>query len=200
MKTQPQTIPKKKSRKKLFFSILLVSSLLLAGAGYTATRIMTGPAVGTIVQTMPMATRPERIELKQFDGTHISFALPVTYIEQTVRRQPNPSELESRTFVSSGMASKVLTIIVSKLPSGKLEDDASYLMRTQDKTKYLLQEIVVKNEKVSIFTNADTQQMQQTAFWVHQGKLLSFTLAGTAVDTEATKAEYRSMVETIGWR
>lgn len=192
--------PKKKSRKKLFFIILLITLVVLGGAGYGVTRIMTGPSVGTVVQTLPTITRPERVELKQFDGTHISFALPITYIEQSVRRQPSPSELEGRTFISSGMVSKVLTIVVSKLPSGRLEDDASYTMRMQDKAKYQLQEIVVKNEKVAIFTNTDTQQMQQTAFWAHKDKLLSFTLSGTATDVETTKAEYRSMVETLSWR
>lgn len=192
--------PKKRSRKKIFFIVLLVLLLLLAAAGYAVNRVLTGPAVGTVVQTLPTVIRQEQIELKQFDGTHFTFAHPITYVEQNVRRQPNATDLESRTFVSSGMVSKVLTIVVSKLPSGKLEDDPSYQMRMQDKTKYQLQEIVVKNEKVAVFTSSDTQQIQQAAFWAHKDKLLTFTLSGVATDLDATRTEYRAMVETLGWR
>lgn len=192
--------PKKKFRKKTFFVVLLVLLLVLAGSGYAVTRIMTGPSVGTVVQTLPTVIRQDQVELKQFDGTLFSFAHPITYIEQAVRRQPNAADLESHTFLSSGMVSKVLTTVVSKLPSGRVEDDPSYQVRVKDKTKYQLQEIVVKNEKVAIFTSVDSQQIQQAAFWAHKDKLLTFTLSGVATDLDTTRAEYRAMVETLAWR
>jgi sucrose-6-phosphate hydrolase SacC (GH32 family) len=199
-KQSPSAEPKKRSRNKVVFGVFAGLILLVGTAGYLVTKIITGPSVGTVVQTIPVNNREEQVELKQFDGTHFSFAHPITYIEQTVRRQPSPNELESHIFVSSGMVSRVLTTIVSKLPTGQVQDDPSYSMRLQDKAKYQLQEIIVKNEKVSIFTSNDTQQIQQTAFWPHKDKLLTFTMSGVATNVETAKAEYESMVTTLGWR
>ncbi|MDB5181776.1 MAG: hypothetical protein JWP13_539 [Candidatus Saccharibacteria bacterium] len=193
------TTPRKRSRKRKGL-IALVVVLLVLGAGiYGAQRFLTGPSVGTAVSSLPAASRTTPIELEQFDGTTFSFVHPMTYMKQATKPAPNSVNLESHTFVSSGMTSKVLTATVSKLPSTKLEDDPSYSMRAQNPDRYKIKSVVLKNEKVMIATNSDGQQFQQTAFWVHGDKLLTFTMTGTATNTQAMTAEYQDMIGTISW-
>jgi hypothetical protein len=124
----------------------------------------------------------------------------MTYIEQAAKPQPNPSQLESHSFISSGIVSKVLTVIITKLPSGKFDDDPSYYMRTQNSARYKMKAMVVKNETVVTFTDTSSEQYQQAAFWVHAGKLLTFTMTGVASDKPAMTAEFNDMVRSISWR
>jgi hypothetical protein len=198
MKTTDAKPKKRWSRRKtaLLVTVLVIGAL--AAAGYIAKRSLTGPAVGTIITTMPASTRQQQVELEQFDGTQISFVHPQTYIEQVSK--PVPGELEHHIFVSSGMVSKVLTVVVTPLPSGKLEDNASYYMRAQNSAKYHVKTTVVKNEKVVIFSSNDGQQFQQTGFWPHAGKLLTFTMSGVASDMPGMTAEYQDMMTSISWR
>jgi hypothetical protein len=199
--TTSPPVKKRKSHKKLIaLGIFLLIVGGLGGAAYAFRRTLASPSVGSVVSTLPASANQRKIELAQYDGTTFSFVHPMTYIEQTSKQPPIANELESHTFVSSGIISKLLTIIVSKLPSGKLEDDASYYMRTQNSAKYKMKTSVIKNEKVVIFTTSDTQQYQQTAFWAHGGKLLTFTMTGVASDVPAMTVEYNDMVNSITWR
>jgi hypothetical protein len=73
-------------------------------------------------------------------------------------------------------------------------------MRAQNPDKYKITSAVLKNEKVMIAANSDSQQYQQTAFWVHGGKLMTFTMTGVASNTTAMTAEFQDMIGTISWR
>lgn len=198
--SHPEPAPKRKKSRKKKFIVLFIVLGLIGGSGYMLSRTLTGPAVGTAVSSLPNTTRQQPIELEQFDGTTFSFVHPITYVEQNIKAQPNPNNLESRTFISTGMVSRVLTITVSKLPSNKLEDDASYTMRAQNPSKYQMRPAVLKNEKVVVATSSDGQQYQQVAFWAHEGKLMTFTMSGMATNTQAMTAEYNEMIGTISWR
>lgn len=200
VQTQPKK-PRRKLRKR--WVVLIVLFILLAaaaGGAYAARKTLTSPAVGNVVSTLPPVTRDSDVELQQYDGTAISFVEPMTYIEQAGKGQQLPNQIESHTFISSGVVSKVVTVTVSKLPSGRLEDDSSYYMRTQNPAKYKMKAIVVKNETVVIFRNTDTQQYQQTAFWAHAGKLLTFNMSGVANDIPGMTQEFNDMVNSVTWR
>lgn len=191
--------PKKRlSGRKKVLLVLVVFLALLGGSGYALSQTLTGPAIGTVVTNLPAVTKPTEVELEQFDGTLFSFVHPMSYIEQA--NKPNPNNLEARTFISSGMATRIVTIVVTKFQSGRLEDDPSYLMRSQETTKYKMRSLVIKNEKVVVFNSTDPQQYQQAAFWPHQGKLLTFTMTGVASDPEGMNKEYQYMLESISWR
>lgn len=187
-------------RLKKWMVILAVVLLLAGGGTYGARKFMSQPAVGTSISSLPSASRTTPVELEQFDGTLFSFVHPMSYIEQITKPTANTTSLESRTFISSSMVSKVLTITISKLPSGKLEDESSYVMRTQNPDKYKIRPTVLKNEKVLIATNNDGQQYQQTAFWPHGDRLMIFTMTGAAGNAQAMTAEYQAMIGTISWR
>lgn len=198
---KPVRIRKKWPRKRKVLVTLAVLAVLAGGGIYGANRTLTGPAVGTVVNTMPAVTRKPQVELKQFDGTNFSLAMPVTFTEQAVRPGTNSgtNNIETRTFMSNEMITQVLVTTVTKL-TGKLEEDPSYMLRTQDSSKYKMKSIVLKNEKVVIFTANDTQQMQQTAFWPHGGRLLTMTLSGVATDVQVTTAQFDDMLTSVNWR
>ncbi len=180
---------------------MLVMLLVIAGtvgAGYRAAQAMFEPAEGTVVTTIPLA-KPVAppIELEQFDGKHLSFARPVTYAAQSTRK-PESNSLESATFIASGMASKVLIMTVASLPSGRLEDEASYIMRTLHPDRYKITEVKAKGEKVMVAVNA--AENQTTAFWPHGNKLLMLTLTGISTDTPVVQEEYHKMLQSVSWR
>ncbi|HSH18334.1 MAG TPA: hypothetical protein VK978_03045 [Candidatus Saccharimonadales bacterium] len=184
-------------RRKKMFIFLAVLAAVFAGTGYAINKFMTGPATGTVITTLPAVAKPAEVELQQFDGKQFSFVHPVAYVEQAVK--PEPTAIELRSFVSSGMARKLANVTVKQLPSGSLEDDPSYLMRSQNPDTYRMQSIVVKNEKVVFFLDTAGQEFQQIAFWAHKDKLLTFVLTGAAIDPAAMAAEHEAMVKSISW-
>lgn len=199
----PETPPTKRKfhfrlRKKWIVLIIIVLILgALAGAGYMVARNLTGPAVGTIVQSVPDKGDQTKPELAQFDGKIFSFIHPLSYIEQPTKA--NPGDIEDHAFLSAAMTSQYLTIVIIPLPTGNLSDNPSYTMRAQNPDKYQRKLVTVGNDQITVFTANDGQQLQQTAFWPHQGKLLTMSLTGVATDVPTAQSEFLSMVESLTW-
>lgn len=191
---------KKRRFGKLFrrLTILLIVFGVLGAIGFLGYRMMSGPAVGTIATVMPeMQTQDvQEVELEQFDGKYISFAHPTTYMQRVVK-DPPPGSLENEQFVVSGMINKLLTIAVNNLPSGKLDDDASYHMRSIHPETYKITKLQVQGETVMLAVNAT--DYQQAAFWAHGGKLLTFAISSVSMDTSDTNNEYQQMLQSIKW-
>lgn len=199
----PATSGRKPGRRKKLVGWLVVLIVLagLAGIGYAILRMIAGPSEGTIVNSIPPPPKAATIQLEQFDGTNFSFAHPENY---TLRpdKQTDPNSLETETFIASGMISKLLTITVSRLPSGKLEDDASYYMRSIHPETYKLSTQTIQGEKVMVALNS--QDYQQAAFWVHKTaagtKMLTFAISSISIDSAVTGQEYQHMLESIRWK
>lgn len=196
--------PKKRKRSKKLVICLVVLLLIAAigGAGYAGLQMLTGPAEGTIMNALPPeAPKTPPVELEQYDGTYISFVHPNTYELQPPNKDDTNS-LETHTFIASGMMNKILTVTVTKLPSGKLEDDASYYMRSLHPETYQLKPQTLQGEKVVVALNQ--KDSQQSAFWVHKStggnKLLTFTLSSVSINSAATANEYQKMLESVRWR
>jgi hypothetical protein len=203
---QPIAKPKGRRRRKIviILSVLLVFAVILGGLGYAASQMLLGPSEGTIVNSDPYArTRAAApaVELEQFEGTYVTFAYPDSYTVQPPSKD-NANSLETHTFVASGMMSKILTITVTKLPSGKLEDDASYYMRSLHPETYSLKPQMIQGDKVVLAL--DAKNSQQAAFWAHNtkdgGKLLTFTISSVSINSAETAQEYQKMLESIRWR
>ncbi|HEX8226785.1 MAG TPA: hypothetical protein VF572_02860 [Candidatus Saccharimonadales bacterium] len=192
---------KRKGLRRLITALVVLG--ILGGLGYAAARMMMGPAEGIIVTPIPeqRISQAPQVEFEQFEGSHITFAYPDTYEIQPPNKD-NANSLESHTLIASGMMNKILTVVVTKLPSGKLEDDSSYYMRTLKPEIYQIKPLNVNGEKVMVALNA--KDNQQTAFWVHKSadgsKLLTFTMSTVSINSEATAREYQAMLESVRWR
>lgn len=185
------------TKKWVVFLAVLFVITALADCGFMVAHNLTGPAVGTIIKSVPTKGDQTKPALAQFDGKNFSFIHPLTYVEQTTKQ--NPGDIEDHAFLSTGMTSEYLTIVITPLPTGNLSDNSAYLMRTQSPDKYQRKLVTVGNEQVTIFTANDGQQLQQTAFWPHQGKLLTMALTGVATDVPTAQSEFLSMVESLTW-
>jgi hypothetical protein len=195
------TPKKRKSRKKLIvLAVFLIIILGLGGAVYAMRNTLTSPVKGKVVATLPANAKQSQVELAQFDGTNFSFVHPLPYIEQVTKGGPPAGEIEAHTFISSGMNTEVLTTVITSLPSGSLNDDSNYAMRAQNSAKYKMKTTVVKNEKVTTFSMTDNEQFQQTAFWPHNGKLLTLALTGGASNVPGMTSEFNDMVQSLSWR
>lgn len=200
-KVQKVRQPRNKwSRKRKILTTLVVTTLLVGGMYYYIHKTLTGPAMGTVITSVPTNARKSEVELEQFDGKLYSFVHPVMFGEQLQKPGQVQNNLESHRFVGSQMATQVLTQVVTALPSKNPEDDASYKMRMLDKERYKRKDMVVKNEKVVVFTSDSSGQLEQAAFWVHGDKLLTFVMSGSAADPQETKQQYNDMVTSITWR
>lgn len=190
---------KQKSRKKkwIVLGVIVVIVGLLIGVGFIVSRSLTGPAVGTVIKSVPMKGDTTPVQLVEFDGKNFSFVHPLTYVPQTT--QHNPGDIEDYAFLSTSMTSQFLAVVVTPLPSGGLSDNSDYITRMQNPKKYQRKLVMVRNEQVTIFTANDGQQLQQTAFWPHQGKLLTMALTGVATDVPTAQSEFLSMVESLSW-
>jgi len=185
---------------------LIVAFIVLAVLGavsYVAYRMLIGPSEGTVAGIIPDNTvQPAAApELEQFEGTYLTFAYPGNYVV----RPPSSDDthnLETHTFVASGMMHKILTVTVTSLPSGKLEDDTSYYMRSLHPETYQLKPEVIQGEKVVVAV--DAKDSQEAAFWVHKSangvNLLTFTVSSVTVGSAATAQEYQKMLESVRWR
>ncbi|HEX8182538.1 MAG TPA: hypothetical protein VF575_02960 [Candidatus Saccharimonadales bacterium] len=192
--------PKRSLRNKFKRSIvLLFVTAGLAGVVYICAQMLVGPSEGIIVNAIPEnpSQTQSAVELEQFEGVHMTFAYPNTYQVQPATKD-NSNSLETHLLRASGMMSKILTVTVVALPSGRLEDDASYLMRSLHPETYKLTPQTIQGEKVIVALNE--KDSQQAAFWVHQGKLLTFTITSVTINSEATAGEYQKMLESVRWR
>ncbi len=184
--------------KRLIVAIVVLG--VLGGLGYAVLRISSGPSEGTITNDMTAdSSKPTMppVQYEQFDGKYVSFTHTNVYQEQTAKGD-DPNSLESHTFVASGLTHKILSIIVTPLPSGKLVDDPAYYMRSLHPDQYKITNMIVSGEKVALVESAVEEQ--RAAFWVHGGKLLTFTLSSVSVDAKATAAEYQAMLTSVTWR
>jgi len=191
---------KKLSKKARFFRFVVVLVLIGGGGWYVYQKTLTGPAVGTVMASATATDPKPQVELEQFDGTYFSFVHPMNFIEQVAKPQPNLNDIEHHTFLSTAMTSQYLTTIVEKFTSTNLSDDSSYNMRFQNPKKYQRKILVVKNEQVTVFTTDDGTQFEQSAFWLHGGKLLIMTLTGLSGDNQVTINEFTAMVQSLVWR
>jgi len=198
------TVPKKprNRRRKIIVSILLIMLLITGGATFALIRIMMGPAEGVVINSFPEARSTEPVvELEQFEGKFFTFAYPNTYVVQP-QRKDDTNNLETNTFIASGMMNKILTVTVTSLPSGKLEDDASYYMRSLNLQTYQMKAQSAQGERVVVALN--TKDSQQAAFWVHKSAsgnmLLTFAVSSVSINSQATAQEYQTMLESIRWR
>ena len=189
-------------RRKIIISILVIMLLMTGGATFALIKIMMGPAEGVVINSFPEARSTEPVvELEQFEGKYLTFAYPNTFVVQP-QRKDDTNNLETNTFIASGMMSKILTVTVTNLPSGKLEDDASYYMRSLNPQTYQMKPLTIQNEKVVVALN--TKDSQQAAFWVHKSasgnRLLTFAVSSVSINSQATAQEYQTMLESIRWR
>lgn len=201
--TAIQLTPKQpKSRKRKFakwLTIFAVLSIMLGAGGYAASQMLIGPSEGVIVNAVPefRSRAVPAVEYEQYEGTYLTFAYPNTYKVQPANKD-NPNGLETHTLIASGLMSKIVTVTASRLPSGRLEDDASYYMRTLNPQTYKITPQTIQGEKVMVALNA--KDSQQSAFWAHGGKLLTFTISSISINSEATMQEYQKMLESVRWR
>lgn len=195
------TAPKRRRKKAIILGTLLVLLAGLTAAGFGVYRMMIGPAQGTVIaEPGAVSSPPPAPELEQFDGTYVSFVHPASYVQQPPQSDNNHT-LETHIFLAAGMMSKVLTLTVTNLPSGRLEDDASYYMRSLHPEIYRISMQTIAGDKVALAM--DSRDNQESAFWVHKTpsgpELLTFTLTTASINSQATGDEYQKMLQSVTW-
>lgn len=169
-----------------------------------------GEATGTIhkgaVQTETKAIKDEKV---RFNGKYLSFAHSSKYKptasenaaeDKDALKKEKSSFLDSVLLVSySSIFSKKLAMSVQELPSGNLEDNASYKMRLSKPSVYVKSTLTVNNENVDVFTS-DADVKEQGVFLRHNGIIVSVVLSSTNDSLENMRDELSTIVKSIEWK
>jgi hypothetical protein len=106
--------------------------------------------------------------------------------------------LEAYNLSSRGSYERQISINVSQLPSGSLDDDSSYAFRRNQPSVYTKEVVTLKGEPVVKISKTDKTEIG--LFWVHGGKLL-IVMATTSNPSKDNLSAYLAQIQpTIHWR
>jgi hypothetical protein len=180
-------------------SALIFLVFLCAAACLLFFKTLSGPAEGIIdnranLTPNPAPQTPKDIPVR---GKYVNFtyldsfrALPVS--------KPSSSQLESFDYVTKHSPFWELVVGVSSLPSGNLNDDGSYNMRSSAGVRYKLEHWDIKGVLVPVFSDT-TENYSKVAFLAHSGKLLSLALSGSG-DKVSMQAEQMRVLNSLEWQ
>lgn len=154
------------------------------------------PAIGVVTASdqrpFVAVTPPQPVPYK---GTYVRFSHPGDVILQP-QDLSQTGMLERHVWKSRGVSAGYLTLTVSRLPSGSLDDDASYTMRRLHPEKYQLRTESRYGERLVVAT--DNGESQQTAFWPHAGKLLIMSYDSSSLTPDIV-AQFQAMLNSVVW-
>ncbi len=183
-------------RRRLITALIGITAGAIL-AGYVA-RTLAGSASGTVVTKHTASTStPKHSSYYELDGDYLSFTYPDTFIARPNQEQGGAT-LQRNILYSNGAGILTLTVTVTSLPSGQLDDDPSYRMRTLHPETYALTPQTVQSEHVVIAKGIGS--FEEVAFWPHAGKLATIALSGSTASVTATEAVYSHLLQSVTWQ
>lgn len=165
--------------------------------GIWAYNFVNGPVVAGAAMIDP--EKPEATPVPQprlLQGLYMQLEYPEQF-DLLSRLSTDSTALEQYNVGMSTKRQVTLAISVRPLPSGQLEDDSSWLIRSKDKAGYQPNTEKLQGETVSIMTKSDNTE--KTIFWVHEGKLLIMALS-TNDPNDDLPTILASIKPSIRWR
>jgi hypothetical protein len=183
-----------RNRAVITLSLLVVSGVAIG----QVVRGLAGPAAGTTTtKQVSSTTKPKAASRYRLDGDFLSLTYPDSFTvvpNQTI----DASMLQKNLLHRSSGGSLSLTVVVTSLPSGRLDDDSSYLMRSLRPETYQIAPQTVQGERVVVATRQDS--FEEVAFWSHAGKLATIALSGSTTDLAATRNLYQQVLQSVEWQ
>ncbi len=138
---------------------------------------------------------PARAPINTLGGSQVELSYPAIF-DAVAQVKTDPQAYEQYTIGSKENYRHQITVNVRPLPSGALEDDASYRLRQNSSIEYSPEPERFGGESVIIMTKAD--HAEQTLFWPHHGKLL--TISVTSGDPrDDVGAILRETAKSVRW-
>jgi hypothetical protein len=182
---------------KRFVIALSLAAMGAAAANYCAHHI-SGPASGAVVTKQARnSAQTNKVSTYQLEGDYLSFSYPNSFtVSPEQALAPGVSQQNRLSQVRDGSQSLVLT--VTNLPSGRLDDDPSYHMRTLHPETYALTQQTIGDNHLVIASRQDS--FEKVAFWPHSNKLATIALSGTTANLTAANAAFSDILRSVSWR
>lgn len=184
------------SRKRLLVVVLLLAGLL-AGALIFVVHLVSGPANGTVLKTMPVqspAATGDKVLASKYFTTHY----PARYSEVPTGRS---ASLQSWTLIGHqgtvDQESSKISVVIAALPAGGVKEDSAYKLYSAYPALYKLSQASYGHDSVIIAKRSDSGY-QQTVLWPHGNYLLTVSLtAGT--EMALVNSELQTVLSHLQW-
>lgn len=193
-KTGEERHDKKRQQKVVLF--LLVIAFFLA-LGYLLWHFLNRPAIGTIHpgKLSQVDGFDRNKEKKRYDGKYVDFSYPAVYDEKRHEIFVNGPVKESVFLSADENNGRKIAVLAEKRETRDFEVSPSVQMRLNEPKKYVKKEFVEENFRGIIFVK-DSQVFEQTAFFFHDGLLVSVSVT-SAVTMEGLEEQLMDIVRSI---
>lgn len=181
----------------VLLAVVVVAGLI--GAAGAAAKILRQPVQGTVLVTVPVQPVQDAAATSSqtHAGKYVSYTYPASYELQKLKPEQRAG-LDNQILRASTPSTSLLLVTVSDLPSGRLEDDPSYLLRKSQPDAFTLKPITVQGEAAVLAESR--REQSRIVFWPHGGKLLLVSLTGVYKDPQTTDAAVRQLVDSVSWK
>ncbi|HVX58564.1 MAG TPA: hypothetical protein VG964_02395 [Candidatus Saccharimonadales bacterium] len=115
------------------------------------------------------------------DGRYVSFDYPSNY--KLEPPDPQSGDLENFSLTTLSAPIDSISISVTRLPSGNLNDASAYSIRTQDPNRYSLSSVTAGAHNYPVFTDS-SGGYQKTAFALNDKTLVTVSLSSVGGERE----------------
>ncbi|HSX00642.1 MAG TPA: hypothetical protein VLF67_00225 [Candidatus Saccharimonas sp.] len=185
---------------------MVVTSTMIGiglGAGIAALYHFTDqPAQGKVTFAQAEASvmpTPTPLPTNSLGGLYVTMQYPGKF-DQLSQLKPGPRDLETYMLStrSAPTAPRVsMAVAVMTLPTGKLDDDPSYLMRKLRNTAYTPTPQTVGGEPAVLMASTDGQE--QTLFWAHGQRELTVSITSNG-DAGTIDEAMKLALASARWR
>lgn len=187
----------KSKRRWLRRSLLATSLVILIIGGWLLFRSYNRPAEGVVTNQAAKPSAP--IEYEVQDGQALSFHHESGYKAKPVQKSAIYSEQYVYSKVDPATASsRNLSVSIRLLTATTLNDEAGYKIRKDNPATYVPSTQDVNEEQVVVFSKS-SDGFEQTAFWIHNGKLLSMSLSSNYVTAGKLGTELTDILKSVKW-
>jgi hypothetical protein len=164
-------------------------------------QFISGSAEGSISVAQPAKKElAEPTALVAERGTYASFNYPA--VLQPVKNETAVSPvLTNYSYVKSQFGSWQLSIQISTLPTGNLNDNGSYHYRKSVPGQYIFTSQIIKDKAIPLVTDKTSGAFNRVAYLVGSGKVATVSLmGGNGQDEERMNEALQTILSSWQWR
>jgi hypothetical protein len=132
----------------------------------------------------------------QVNGKYLNFQYPGFFRPVPVEK-PTGAQLSTFDYIAKSSPFWELAVQISSLPSGNLDNDGSYHMRSVSPDRYQRLSWTAGGSPVTVFADKN-DGYSKAAYIAHQGKLVSIALTGSGDETRMDQV-LQGVLNSLEW-
>lgn len=179
-------------------SAMLVMGVMVGGVIVVLMKLVNGPAEASLPKTkisLSNATPTPDPSISQLVGQTFTFNYSHIF-DQVSGMKTDSGSIEQFNIGSKSNYRRLIAVDVRREQIATLSDDASYRIRQLHPETYT--ESVRKTATGSVDVMAKNDKLEQTMFWLRDGKLMMISVTSTDV-TDNVAAFMKEITDTVRW-